>query len=73
MATLLVLAVGFLLATAVAVAATVVDGLRRRSRRAAAATCPGREATPNPCRCPCWGCRHHCSAHNPDTVPGWRP
>ncbi|MFF8831337.1 hypothetical protein [Streptomyces sp. NPDC015131] len=31
-------------------------------------TCPGRETVPNPCRCPCYGCRHHCGAHNPDNV-----
>lgn len=29
------------------------------------ASCPGRELEPNPCRCPCYGCKHHCSAHNP--------
>lgn len=33
---------------------------------AAVASCPGYETTPNPCRCPCYGCKHHCSAHNPD-------
>ncbi|MFJ6729434.1 hypothetical protein ACIQPQ_31480 [Streptomyces sp. NPDC091281] len=30
------------------------------------ASCPGYETSPNPCRCPCDGCGHHCSAHNPD-------
>ncbi|MFJ9037934.1 hypothetical protein ACIRF8_15240 [Streptomyces sp. NPDC102406] len=30
------------------------------------ASCPGHEMSPNPCRCPCYGCKHHCSAHNPD-------
>jgi hypothetical protein len=33
---------------------------------AAVASCPGYETSPNPCRCPCYGCKHHCSAHNPD-------
>ncbi|MFF4552754.1 hypothetical protein [Streptomyces sp. NPDC001422] len=32
---------------------------------AAIASCPGREMTPSPCRCPCEGCKHHCAAHNP--------
>jgi hypothetical protein len=31
------------------------------------ASCPGRELVPNPCRCPCYGCKHHCSAHDPDS------
>lgn len=26
--------------------------------------CPGYEMKPNPCTCPCYGCKHHCSAHN---------
>lgn len=25
--------------------------------------CDGIERNPNPCRCPCEGCRHHCGAH----------
>lgn len=29
---------------------------------------PGGEATPNPCRCPCYGCKHNCAAHNPATA-----
>ena len=32
---------------------------------AAIASCPGREMSPSPCRCPCSGCKHHCGAHNP--------
>lgn len=32
------------------------------------ASCPGYETSPNPCRCPCEGCKHHCSAHNPDDI-----
>ncbi|MFE7727454.1 hypothetical protein ACFU5D_16865 [Streptomyces anthocyanicus] len=36
---------------------------------AAIASCPGRELSPSPCRCPCYGCKHHCGAHNPETVP----
>ncbi|MFF8458885.1 hypothetical protein ACF06T_30620 [Streptomyces albidoflavus] len=32
---------------------------------AAYASCPGYEMTPSPCRCPCYGCKHHCSAHQP--------
>jgi hypothetical protein len=39
------------------------------SQAEAIASCPGRELDPNPCRCPCYGCKHHCSAHNPDEVP----
>ncbi|MFC5802769.1 DUF6085 family protein [Streptomyces formicae] len=35
---------------------------------AAVASCPGYETSPNPCRCPCYGCKHHCSAHNPEEV-----
>lgn len=27
--------------------------------------CPGAEADPNTCRCPCEGCRYHCAAHVP--------
>lgn len=42
--------------------------IRDRARAAAIASCPGYEMSPNPCRCPCYGCRHHCSAHNPDYV-----
>src|SRR5690606_4483750 len=38
-------------------------------RAAAIASCPGYEASPSPCRCPCCGCQHHCGAHNPDDVP----
>lgn len=34
----------------------------------AIASCPGRELSPNPCRCPCYGCKHHCAAHDPDSV-----
>lgn len=37
---------------------------------AAVASCPGYETSPNPCRCPCYGCKHHCAAHDPDAVPG---
>lgn len=37
-------------------------------RAADVASCPGRELDPNPCRCPCYGCKHHCAAHNPDEV-----
>lgn len=32
---------------------------------AAIASCPGYEMRPSPCRCPCYGCKHHCGAHNP--------
>jgi hypothetical protein len=32
---------------------------------AAIASCPGYEMNPNPCRCPCEGCKHHCGAHDP--------
>lgn len=35
---------------------------------AAIASCPGRELSPNPCRCPCYGCKHHCGAHDPSGV-----
>lgn len=35
---------------------------------AAIASCPGRELDPNPCKCPCYGCKHHCSAHNPSNI-----
>lgn len=38
-------------------------------RAADVASCPGRELDPNPCHCPCYGCKHHCSAHNPEEVP----
>jgi hypothetical protein len=34
---------------------------------AAYASCPGYEMSPNPCRCPCYGCKHHCSAHSPES------
>ncbi|MDX3835631.1 hypothetical protein [Streptomyces europaeiscabiei] len=34
-------------------------------QEAAVASCPGYEASPNPCRCPCEGCKHHCGAHQP--------
>lgn len=34
---------------------------------AALASCPGYETSPNPCRCPCYGCKHHCSAHQDPT------
>jgi hypothetical protein len=33
--------------------------------RAAYASCPGHEMKPNPCRCPCYGCKHNCYAHQP--------
>lgn len=29
------------------------------------ASCPQRETYPNPCRCPCEGCKHNCGAHEP--------
>jgi hypothetical protein len=29
------------------------------------ASCPGYEMSPSPCRCPCYGCKHHCGAHDP--------
>lgn len=32
------------------------------------ASCAGYEMDPNPCRCPCTGCRHHCSAHDPSNL-----
>lgn len=35
---------------------------------AAIASCPGRELSPNPCRCPCYGCKHHCGAHDPSRM-----
>lgn len=34
----------------------------------ALASCPGYETSPNLCRCPCYGCKHHCSAHDPEDV-----
>lgn len=34
----------------------------------ATASCPGRELEPNLCSCPCYGCKHHCSAHDPTDV-----
>jgi len=40
----------------------------RAEHAAAVASCPGYEASPNPCRCPCYGCKHHCGAHNPENV-----
>ncbi|MYX67289.1 hypothetical protein K388_05017 [Streptomyces sp. KhCrAH-43] len=36
---------------------------------AAYASCPGYEMSPSPCRCPCYGCKHHCSAHQPASAP----
>jgi hypothetical protein len=27
--------------------------------------CDGVERSPNPCACPCEGCKYHCSAHEP--------
>jgi len=33
-------------------------------RRAAYLSCPGRELDPSPCHCPCYGCKHHCAAHD---------
>ncbi|RPK56173.1 hypothetical protein EES43_24335 [Streptomyces sp. ADI96-02] len=33
------------------------------------ASCPGYEASPNLCRCPCYGCKHHCSTHQPPAAP----
>jgi len=38
------------------------------TEQAAIASCPGYETSPNPCRCPCYGCKHHCGAHDPDAV-----
>lgn len=32
------------------------------ARLRAEATCPGRETSPNECRCPCEGCKHNCGA-----------
>lgn len=32
---------------------------------AAVASCPGAELSPSQCRCPCYGCKHHCGAHDP--------
>lgn len=29
---------------------------------------PQRESVPNRCRCPCYGCKHHCSAHDPHDI-----
>jgi hypothetical protein len=37
---------------------------------AAIASCPGYEMNPNPCRCPCEGCKHHCGAHDPQPAVG---
>lgn len=34
----------------------------------ALASCPGYETSPNLCRCPCYGCKHHCSAHDPEDL-----
>lgn len=43
-----------------------VDSPRRMADEAdAIASCPGYETSPNPCRCPCYGCKHHCGAHDP--------
>ncbi|WP_406225027.1 hypothetical protein [Streptomyces anulatus] len=36
---------------------------------AAYASCPGYEMAPSPCRCPCYGCEHNCSAHQPPAAP----
>ena len=46
--------------------------LRLGKRFSAWRSCPGEERTPNTCRCPCYGCRHHCSAHRSlkDTLAG---
>jgi hypothetical protein len=44
------------------------DGRTVTVDAAAAASCPGYETSPNLCRCPCYGCRHHCGAHNLDNV-----
>lgn len=38
-------------------------GMTEENVKEAYASCPGREMDPNPCRCPCYGCQHHCSAH----------
>lgn len=36
---------------------------------AAVASCPGYETKgPSPCRCPCYGCKHHCGAHDPSRL-----
>lgn len=43
----------------------VADWLRRRAAEAQQPECPGYEAVPNLCACPCEGCKHHCGAHNP--------
>lgn len=40
---------------------------------AAIASCPGRELVPNPCRCPCYGCKHHCGAHDPSRLAAETP
>lgn len=40
-----------------------------RLEKLLATTCPGYEATPNPCRCGCEGCKHHCSAHQSAATP----
>jgi hypothetical protein len=37
------------------------------------ASCSGYETSPNLCRCPCYGCKHHCSAHDPEEVPDAEP
>ncbi|MDX2766443.1 hypothetical protein [Streptomyces europaeiscabiei] len=37
---------------------------------AAIASCPGYEMNPNPCRCPCEGCKHNCGAHDPQPAVG---
>lgn len=34
---------------------------------AAYASCPGYEMSPSPCYCPCYGCKHSCSAHQQPT------
>jgi hypothetical protein len=40
-------------------------------RRLAAETqqqCPGVETVPNRCTCDCYGCKHHCGAHDPSNA-----
>ena len=39
-----------------------------REAKAASDTCPGIELEPNPCRCPCYGCQHHCGAHKKEAT-----
>jgi hypothetical protein len=33
-------------------------------------SCPG-ETDPPTCRCACYGCKHHCAAHNPPRLYRW--